>query len=105
MDSRIENYIRRGKFYVDGWLRSEAARIIVALNERQRSLGIAGGIAEIGVHHGKLFILLYLLSREPEKALAIDLFEDQHLNIDQSGNGDLAKFRRNLERHADSTRC
>ena len=104
MDSRIENYIRRGKFYVDGWLRSEAARIVVALNERQRSFGVTGGIAEIGVHHGKLFILLYLLSREPEKAVAIDLFEDQHLNVDQSGSGDLAKFRRNLERHADSTR-
>ena len=104
MDSRIENYIRRGKFYVDGWLRSEAALVIVALNERQRSLGVTGSIAEIGVHHGKLFILLYLLSREPERALAIDLFEDQHLNIDQSGSGDLAKFRRNLERHADSTR-
>lgn len=104
MDSRIENYIRRGKFYVDGWLRSEAARVIVALNERQRSLSVTGSIAEIGVHHGKLFILLYLLSREPERALAIDLFEDQHLNVDQSGSGDLAKFRRNLERRADSTR-
>ena len=104
MDSRIEDYIRRGKFYVDGWLRTEAARIVVALNERQRSFGVTGGIAEIGVHHGKLFILLYLLSREPEKAVAIDLFEDQHLNIDQSGNGDLTKFRRNLERHADNAR-
>jgi hypothetical protein len=104
MDPRVENYIRRGKFYVDGWLRSEAARAVVALTERQRSLGIVGGVAEIGVHHGKLFILLYLLGRNGEKAVAIDLFEDQHLNVDQSGSGDLAKFRRNLERHADSGR-
>ena len=104
MDSRIENYIRRGKFYVDGWLRTEAAQIVVALTERQRSLGVAGGIAEIGVHHGKLFILLYLLGQASEKAVAIDLFEDQHLNVDQSGSGDLAKFRSNLERHADSRR-
>ena len=104
MDSRVENYIRRGKFYVDGWLRTEAAQIVVALTERQRSLGVAGGIAEIGVHHGKLFILLYLLGQASEKAVAIDLFEDQHLNVDHSGSGDLAKFRRNLERHADSTR-
>ena len=102
--SRIENYIRRGRFYVDGWLHSEVAPVIVALTERQRSLDITGGIAEIGVHHGKLFILLYLLSREPEKAVAIDLFEDQHLNIDRSGRGDLAKFRRNLDRYADSAR-
>ena len=104
MDSRVENYIRRGRFYVDGWLHTEAARIVVALTERQRSLGIAGGVAEIGVHHGKLFILLYLLSKASEKAVAIDLFEDQHLNIDHSGSGDLAKFRRNLDRHADSAR-
>jgi hypothetical protein len=101
---RIEHYIRRGMFSVDGWLRSDSARMVVALTQRQRSLGVAGGIAEIGVHHGKLFILLYLLSREPEKAVAVDLFEDQHLNIDQSGSGDLAKCRRNLERYADSTR-
>ena len=104
MDSRVENYIRRGKFYVDGWLRTEAAQIVVALTERQHSLGIAGGVAEIGVHHGKLFILLYLLGQASEKAVAIDLFEDQHLNIDHSGSGDLAKFRRNLDRHADSAR-
>jgi len=56
------------------------------------------------VHHGKLFILLYLLCRAPEKAVAIDLFEDQHLNVDLSGNGDLAKFRRHLARHADDAR-
>ena len=56
------------------------------------------------MHHGKLFILLYLLSRAPEKAIAIDLFEDQHLNIDLSGRGDLAKFRHHLSRYADDTR-
>jgi hypothetical protein len=104
MDSRVERYIRRGKFYVEGWLHSEAAWTVAALSERQRALGIEGGVAEIGVHHGKLFILLYLLGRASEKAVAIDLFEDQHLNIDLSGGGDLAKFRRNLERHADATR-
>jgi hypothetical protein len=104
MDSRVERYIRRGKFYVDGWLVSPAARTVAALVERQRSLGVPGGVAEIGVHHGKLFILLYLLSRDTERAVAIDLFEDQHLNVDRSGSGDLAKFRRNLERHADTRR-
>lgn len=104
MDSRVARYIRHGKFYVEGWLRTEAALAIAALSEQQRALGVTGGIAEIGVHHGKLFILLYLLSRSPERAVAIDLFEDQHLNVDQSGSGDLARFRRNLLRHADDTR-
>jgi hypothetical protein len=104
MDPRVARYIHRGKFYVEGWLHTEAAVVVVALSECQRALDVDGGVAEIGVHHGKLFILLYLLSREPEQAVAIDLFGDQHLNIDQSGSGDIARFRRNLERHADITR-
>jgi hypothetical protein len=104
MDLRVARYIRHGKFYVEGWLRTEAALTIAALNERQRALDAKGGIAEIGVHHGKLFILLYLLGRAPERAVAIDLFEDQHLNIDLSGSGDLAKFHRNLARHTDGAR-
>ncbi|TAJ34478.1 MAG: class I SAM-dependent methyltransferase [Reyranella sp.] len=104
MDARVENYLRRGRFYVEGWLRTEAALTVIALADRQRALGVNGGTAEIGVHHGKLFILLYLLSRSPERAVAVDLFDDQHLNIDQSGAGDLARFRHNLERHAGSDR-
>jgi len=104
MDSRVEHYIRHGKFYVDGWLRTEAALVIAALSDRQHALSMRGGVAEIGVHHGKLFILLYLLSRTPEKAVAIDLFADQHLNVDLSGSGDLHKFRRNLAQHADDER-
>jgi hypothetical protein len=104
MDERVAAYIHRGKFLVDGWLRTEAALTIANLADEQRRLGVAGGTAEIGVHHGKLFILLYLLSRPPEKAVAIDLFENQHLNVDSSGKGDLAAFRANLERHADSQR-
>ena len=104
MESRVANYIHRGKFYVEGWLRTEAALVVATLSERQRALGVGGGVAEIGVHHGKLFILLYLLSRAPERAVAVDLFADQHLNVDLSGSGDLAKFRRNLLRHADDAR-
>lgn len=104
MDSRITSYIHRGKFHVEGWLRTEAALVVAALSAHQQTLGVSGGMAEIGVHHGKLFILLYLLGRSSEKAVAIDLFDDQHLNVDQSGSGDLGKFRQNLERHADTQR-
>ncbi len=104
MSTRATRYIHHGKFYVEGWLRTEAALAIAALSERQHALGVEGSTAEIGVHHGKLFILLYLLSRAPERVVAIDLFENQHLNVDQSGSGELVTFRRNLERHADSAR-
>jgi hypothetical protein len=104
MESRVASYIKRGQFYVDGWLRTEAALTIAALSERQRAIGIEGGVAEIGVHHGRLFILLYLLGRPPEKAVAVDLFGDQHLNVDRSGSGDLARFRHNLTLYADTDR-
>lgn len=103
-DARVAKYVRRGNFFVDGWLLTDAAVTICVLSQRQREMGVEGGAAEIGVHRGKLFILLYLLSRAPEKAVAIDVFEDQHLNVDSSGRGDLNIFRANLERHADSER-
>lgn len=67
-------------------------------------MGIAGGVAEIGVHHGKLFILLYLLGENGESAVAIDLFSHQELNIDRSGQGDLEVLKQNLRRHADVSR-
>ena len=104
LEAPASRYVRRGNFFVDGWLSSDAATTICALSQRQRELDLLGGVAEIGIHHGKLFILLYLLSRAPETAVAIDVFQDQHLNVDSSGRGDLQIFRSNIERHADSTR-
>ena len=78
-----------------------AAKMITTLSTIQEAQQISGNVAEIGVHHGKLFILLYLLTRGNERAVAIDLFADQTRNIDHSGAGDLDKFRANLARHAD----
>ncbi|HEV2069230.1 MAG TPA: hypothetical protein VGR26_05515 [Acidimicrobiales bacterium] len=34
-----------------------------------------GSVGEIGVHHGKLFLLAYLASRRDEAAFAVDVFE------------------------------
>ncbi len=52
-----------------------------------------------------LFILLYLLARRSSKAVAIDLFEDQHLNIDEGEQRRCSRSSAsNAERHADSTR-
>lgn len=81
-----------------------AAQAVVRLSQEQRSAHLSGPVAEFGVHHGKLFILLYLLGSENELAVAIDLFAQQHLNVDRSGAGDLERFKRNLLRHADTSR-
>lgn len=102
--SRLNAYLKHGQFLVKGWLLPGAPEAIVLLSDEQRSANLPGGIAEIGVHHGKLFILLYLLGKENEPAVAIDLFSQQDLNVDHSGAGDLERFKRNLRSHADTSR-
>lgn len=97
---QIKQYISLGRRFVEGWLSTGACSMILALDDVQKYQAIRGHVAEIGVHHGRLFILLLLLTREDEKALAIDLFADQERNIDGSGEGDLAKLNRNIHRHA-----
>jgi Methyltransferase domain len=99
---RLDAYVRYN-YKVPGWLHWYSARIIVDLSHIQVNAGFEGAVGEIGVHMGRLFILLKLLASPHEKAIAIDVFEDQHLNVDRSGCGDQIAFLTNLERWA-STR-
>jgi hypothetical protein len=101
---RAAAYLKHGQHLVKGWLFPGAPEAIILLSEDQTSAGVLGGTAEIGVHHGKLFILLYLLAANNESAVAIDLFSHQDLNVDRSGVGDLERFKRNLREHADTSR-
>jgi hypothetical protein len=103
-NASLNAYLKHGHRLVKGWLMPGAAQAIVRLSQEQRSAHLSGPVAEFGVHHGKLFILLYLLGSENELAVAIDLFSQQHLNVDRSGAGDLERFKRNLHRHADTQR-
>ena len=100
----LNAYLKHGHHLVKGWLQPGAAQAIVLLSQQQHADNLSGGAAEIGVHHGKLFILLYLLGAKNEPAVAIDLFSHQHLNVDRSGAGNLDRFKRNLRRHADLSR-
>jgi Methyltransferase domain len=65
----------------------------------QRRLSVRGPVCEIGVHHGRLFILLHLLAATDQRSVAIDLFALQHENIDHSGEGSLDMLLRNVQRH------
>src|SRR4051794_25250776 len=99
---RSRDYVRYavvGHYLVEGWLKDLGIHLIDAVEGRQRVLGVDGHVAEIGVHHGKLFILLSLLRRPGERAVALDLFEDQELNVDNSGRGDRERFLANVDRH------
>ena len=97
MTSQLDRYIRSPEG-VDGWLDRFSAQIIRELNDIQLAEGITGSMGEIGVHHGRLFILLRLLRRHDEASVAVDVFENQHLNTDGSGRGDLEIFQANVER-------
>jgi hypothetical protein len=93
-------YLHRGLTSVEGWLDPFGARFIAALSSIHRKVGISGSVGEIGVHHGKLFALLHADAERDRKSFAVDLFEEQHLNIDRSGKGNYAKFVQNVEKWA-----
>lgn len=95
---RMDNYIRKYASTVSGWLAAESADVIRHLAVAQVEAGLKGGVGEIGIHHGKLFLLLYLSLQDGERAFALDVFEDQQLNIDASGRGDKAMFMRNFDK-------
>jgi hypothetical protein len=97
---RLDAYLARGLHQVEGWLDPFSARAVATIGLEQRRLGLAGAVGEIGVHHGRLFILLYLLSTPSERAFAVDVFGDQAQNVDGSGRGSESTFIRNLLRHA-----
>jgi hypothetical protein len=98
VNRRFEIYRRLGQKTVAGWLEPEVLAILAVLDSAQRSKNVSGAVAEIGVHHGRLFIGLNLLQHANEHSVAIDVFGNQELNIDMSGKGDLAVFRKNVQR-------
>ena len=71
--------------------------MVRALQQVQDENGVRGNVAEIGVHHGKLFLLLAGDLHDGEEAVALDVFGDQQKNLDRSGKGDRAVFERNFE--------
>lgn len=88
---------------IDGWIDPGAYKTLNYLNQFQQLNNITGAVCEIGVHHGKFFIPLCLLRSGQEKALVIDVFEDQKLNVDHSGKGDKQVLQQNLERYTNNT--
>ena len=70
-----------------GWLLPSAAEIISHTMYLQTQRDIDGNAMEIGTFHGRLFVLLALGVNANQKAIGLDVFEDQHLNRDQSGFG------------------
>jgi cephalosporin hydroxylase len=94
----IEKYMNDGFKSVEGWCSPYVADMVGLIDVFQRRAGCSGGVAEVGIHHGKLFLLLNATCERGERSFAIDLFDSQDLNIDHSGMGDRSRFESNLRR-------
>lgn len=101
---KIFNYFAsEGHKDVEGWLSAHTLSLVHYLSQFQGENNISGNVIEIGVFHGRFFIALCLLLKRGEKALAIDVFEDQQFNLDGAGKGDYGIFSENLIKKLGST--
>jgi hypothetical protein len=103
MNSRyfLDNYKANGFDKVEGWCGHALFDVITLLDGI--NINKTGGCLEIGTHHGKFYILLNSVIENTYKSVALDVFENQNLNIDHSGNGSFAAFSDNLikyDRHS-----
>ncbi len=92
----IDEYWRIGFEAVEGWVDLRLLPFLKCIAAAQVERNVAGNMAEIGVHHGRLLIALAHLARLGETCVAIDLFDSQELNIDGSGTGSVDRVRQNL---------
>jgi hypothetical protein len=102
LESRLSSYLKSGD-EVHGWLNQYSAAFIANLSRLQAASGITGAVGEIGVHMGRLFILLKLTLVPTERSFAIDVFGDQHENPDHSGCDDREIFLQNVSRWTGNT--
>ncbi len=100
---RAHKYAHNSRTGIQGWIPNAIGDAVIRIAQFQLENDVQGGIGEIGVHHGRFFILLNLCRRSHESALAVDLFEDQHLNKDKSGRGDRKIFLNNVSKYCSTS--
>jgi hypothetical protein len=85
---------------IEGWFFPVDALLFALIDEIQRREGIAGNLFEIGVHHGKTALFLARMVADAEILGVCDLFEQQDLNFDRSGEGSRLLFERHMREAA-----
>lgn len=91
-EARRDEYLDGGGWeQIDGWLYIKALRLIDFFDKCQDALEVRGHIGEIGLYFGKLFIFLYLMAREGENVVGVDLFPKEEWE---------KTFHRNMTRYA-----
>ena len=83
---------------VEGWLVDKALLFTKYYVDNY----ISGGFdsLEIGVHHGKYFLAIENITPVSNRCIAADVFDMQHLNIDNSGKGNREIFENNVNKWA-----
>jgi hypothetical protein len=94
---RIEHFNSQVYGRVEGWLGDRMWQIVNEIGAVLETNGVNGNIAEFGVHHGLFLFLLNTLRNDDEVCFAIDVFDEQRLNVDCSGGGSLSVFLSHLE--------
>lgn len=99
---RMEQYRAGALAQVYGWVGPKAVDALELASEYHRQHAIRGDALEIGVFQGRFFLALLASAEPDEVAVAIDIFDEQALNVDDSGTGDDTKsiFMRNVEQFA-----
>ena len=103
--SALQDYLERGIGSVEGWLWPTTASMIAEFLVQQVSASVRGDVCEIGVHHGRLFLILANAMAVGERAVAVDVFEAQDKNLDASGAGDRSILERHIALYAPGARC
>ena len=84
---RLQHFDSRIYGCVEGWVGDRMSQFVNLLGALLEAHEVGGHLVELGVHHGLFLFLLNVLRKDGEKCFAIDVFEEQHLNIDKSGCG------------------
>ena len=102
--NRLQRYLRWGNKRVEGWLYQVDAQLVRAVGDIQTKNGISGSVGEIGVWKGRLFILLYLLLHEKEKAFSVDIFDQNQLSKDRPDPKPNSALKQILQEFLDNVR-
>lgn len=97
LSKNLSKYKDNGYEFIKGWCRPQLFGILDIFNNLD--FNKRGGILEIGVHHGKFFLMLNSIVEQKYRSVAIDLFDNQKLNIDNSGFGSYSIFCENLKNY------
>jgi hypothetical protein len=92
----LHQYRKHGFQEVEGWCLPEMFDVMELLDTVDENR--EGGILEIGVHHGKFYMMLNAVVNGFD-SYAVDVFERQELNVDDSGKGDREIFMANLKQY------